>query len=974
MYVNHKVLSCAIATYFLSLSTLQSSIATPLTAATLNSQSQRSQELETEVDRLFQEGIEQLHIGQLSEAAKRFEQALTIYRQELGNSERQLNVLIALSETYNSLGNYEQAIELAKESRTLADKLQKYPEKAAAYLTLASAYQSLGCSQSEYQKAILAARSGLMTAWKIQNPDSEAKAFALLGSVYNSSGQTQDAILFSQRGLNVAQDNKNTTAALSSLLTLGGVHLGSGDYGKVINNTEQALDFLRKHQLTEAEGTGFYPSILGAYNCVSQQKLNRQQWQEGEGAALVMQALAYVGMGNSNKAIELAEQGLLISHNIQNPLLEASFLIVLSLGNSYSGNPEKAIEFVNQSRAIAHEQNNRELEGVALEVLGKIYRNYKQPDKAISAYQEALSIHERYSAYAGIGGIYQDLNLLGSATTYYKQAINKNEEQVHSQIRGLPVWLQTSFVEAVQDIHGVPATEVYRSLTSLLLLQNRMREAQQVLELLKGQELREYTGDSRVYGEPIRLEITPTEQRILQEYGSLIAFGDELEGCRRTGCSQLDELLDRRDDLIQQYYQALEQIETLIRNNRSNDDTFLDPNQFSEKAREILSAQPNTLLIYPLLLNDRIWLLWASKGGILKAVEVSEVTPPQLEVTVLRFRQLLQNRLSSVDELQQTGKQLYDWLIKPLEPELKANTIQNLVFSLDRSTRYIPMSALFDGEQYLVENYTVSTVLSANLTEMPWVGSSNASQSRPVNYRATKSLSKPISLSPSNPEISVLGLGVSQAVGGFRSLPNVPAELDAIVRQESVDTQGIYPGKKFLNEDFDLFALRDNVSSHKMLHIATHGEFVPGPINRSYLLLGTGEKLAIPDIETWLDLQNVNLVVLSACEAALGGPGLNGREIAGVGYYFLKGGVQTVMASLWKVNDQSTRLLMEQFYQNLAQDTPEAPLTKAEALRQAQLAFLRGKDAETGESSAERSHPYSHPFYWSSFILMGSGL
>ncbi|HEY9653327.1 MAG TPA: CHAT domain-containing protein, partial [Coleofasciculaceae cyanobacterium] len=204
---------------------------------------------------------------------------------------------------------------------------------------------------------------------------------------------------------------------------------------------------------------------------------------------------------------------------------------------------------------------------------------------------------------------------------------------------------------------------------------------------------------------------------------------------------------------------------------------------------------------------------------------------------------------------------------------------------------------------------------------------------------------------------------------------------------------GVYPGQKFLDEDFDFFALRDNVYNHQVLHIATHGEFLPGRANQSYLLLGTGQRLAIPDIETWLNLQRIDLVVLSACETALGGQGLNGREVAGIGYYFLKGGAQTVVASLWNVDERSTFLLMEEFYQNLAKGTLESPVTKAEALRQAQLALLRGGDFDNQNSIIDPSNSmrsqtrpsqpltstldksrFTHPFYWSPFIIMGSGL
>ncbi|HEY9608442.1 CHAT domain-containing protein, partial [Allocoleopsis sp.] len=105
-----------------------------------------------------------------------------------------------------------------------------------------------------------------------------------------------------------------------------------------------------------------------------------------------------------------------------------------------------------------------------------------------------------------------------------------------------------------------------------------------------------------------------------------------------------------------------------------------------------------------------------------------------------------------------------------------------------------------------------------------------------------------------------------------------------------------------------------------------------------------------------------------------------GREIAGVGYYFLKGGAKTVMASLWKVDDYSTRLLMEQFYENLAKGTPTSPVGTAQALRQAQLALFQGKNtgvSEFNNNSLPRTvdhRAFRHPYYWAPFIIMGSGL
>ncbi len=1018
MHLRLKFLSLAAATMLFSLSSPRPLLGTTLNAVASNSQGRTNQDLEARAEQLSQEGTEQLHRGQLLEAANTFKQALEIY-QELGDlnsaasspgrrslelkrsvrdsgtsakelqsirnlvevdtalrdspqtlelskatleitqstltksspgevrdRETELKHLIALGDNYISLGKYEQAVESANASLALAQELHDSHAQAVAFVTLASAYKSLASSKSDYRKAAAAAISGLTTAWEINDHHCEAKALAVLGSIYSSLNEKKTALIFAKQGLKVAKENNIPIAAVCSLLTLADVHLQQAQYQKAIESAQEGRDVLQQLQQRESEG-----------------------------ATSVMQGIAYLGQGNVQQSLQFAELGLEISREVKSSRLEALALIVLSLSHSKDGDFQKALELIDQSRDIANESKNRDLEALILEVRGEIYRNVGQKEQAIASYQEALSINNSFSALAGVARVYQESNLLATAIAYYKRAVNKNEEQNPRAIAGLPVWLQQSFPQAVQDVNGLGATNVYRSFSSLLLGQTRPFEAQQVLELLKGQELREYTGNPRINntqtGQPASLTITTTEEQILGEYGSLINFGYQLDECQQTRCPQLEQLLQQREVLTKQYYQTIGELETEIRNKRASDEAFVDPNQFAQKAQEIVAAQPGTLLIYPLVLEDKIWLLWASKGGILNSVEVTDVSQAQLEATVSKFRQLLQNRLSNIDELKATSKQLYDWLLKPVERELKANDIKNLVFSLDRSTRYIPMSALFDGENYLIENYTVSTVLSAKLTDTPRAVDEGRIASRPLGSKATPG---------DNQDTTVLAMGVSEAVGGFRPLPNVPPELDAIVRRDVAETLGIYPGQEFLNQAFSFFALRDNLPNHEMLHIATHSKFVPGPANQSFILLGTGEKLAIPQIETWLNLRNTNLVVLSACETALGGRGLDGREIAGVGYYFLKGGAKTVIASLWKVDDQSTRLLMEQFYENLAQGTPTSPVRKAEAMRQAQLALLNGNNITPVEQQDDNQPPtakkisLSHPYYWAPFILMGSGL
>jgi CHAT domain-containing protein len=169
------------------------------------------------------------------------------------------------------------------------------------------------------------------------------------------------------------------------------------------------------------------------------------------------------------------------------------------------------------------------------------------------------------------------------------------------------------------------------------------------------------------------------------------------------------------------------------------------------------------------------------------------------------------------------------------------------------------------------------------------------------------------------------------------------------------------------------------LTDRKLLHIATHGEFVPGNQYNSYLVLGDGEKLSIPNIKVLDDyLDDVHLVVLSACETALGDSLLTdpkqeeGIEINALSFYFLSGGVKTVMASLWCVDDTSTSLLMERFYCILANG--KSSITKAEAMRKAQLSLLEGMQVKNCAAVSGSDRDFSHPNYWAPFILIGNGL
>jgi filamentous hemagglutinin family protein len=321
-----------------------------------------------------------------------------------------------------------------------------------------------------------------------------------------------------------------------------------------------------------------------------------------------------------------------------------------------------------------------------------------------------------------------------------------------------------------------------------------------------------------------------------------------------------------------------------------------------------------------------------------------------LEVTRTFTNQIRLPRNFKDSEYLNTGKKLYDWLIAPVESELDAQGIKTLIFSMDAGLRTLPIAALYDGEQFLLEKYSLGLIPSLSLTDTSY-----------VNLKQSK----------------VLAMGASDFSDPTQQpLPAVPLELSAIVAHNR------WPGQLFLNEEFTVENLKNqrHQQQYEIIHLATHGEFLAGGTEQSYIQFWD-RKLGLNELRTLkLNQPPVELLVLSACTTAVG------DEKAELGFAGLavQAGVKSALASLWYVSDAGTLGLMTTFYQALL----TSPI-KAEALRQAQLAMLNGQvrldngqliyQAETSTAIelppeiAQRGNvDLSHPFYWAGFTMIGS--
>jgi probable HAF family extracellular repeat protein len=354
------------------------------------------------------------------------------------------------------------------------------------------------------------------------------------------------------------------------------------------------------------------------------------------------------------------------------------------------------------------------------------------------------------------------------------------------------------------------------------------------------------------------------------------------------------------------------------------------------------------VVIYALTMPEQLELVMVMPEGppIRKVI-------PQANATILK-QTLTKFRGTVIDVGNSRGyvapaQQLYQWMIAPLEPQLKALGIDTLIFCMDAGLRQIPMAALHDGKQFLVEKYSIGSIPSISLTNS--------------RYKAVK-------------DTQVLGMGASK-FQELQPLPAVPTELEVITKQ-------LWSGDSFLNEDFTLDKLKAQRQRKPfgIIHLATHADFQAGNPNNSYIQLWDTQ-LRLDQLRQmgWSEPPQVELLVLSACRTAVG----DVKAELGFAGLAVQAGVKSALASLWYVSDEGTLALMSEFYQHLSQ--PDVTI-KAEALRRSQIAMLRGQvRLENGklrglnklgeislppELAARGNHDLSHPFYWAGFTMIGS--
>ena len=930
------------------------------------------------------------NLKEFAQAYSYHEQVLAI-RRELKDSEQESSALNSLADDYAHAGQNEKALSYYNQSLAIRHNLNDRSSESASLTSIASFYYNL----NDFPKAVNYYEQALQIAREIKNPEGEASALWGIASAQRDLAQYEKAIESFEQARAIRHATKNSQEEIRILNSLAMIQLAVGGYERAFANFMKALDIARASGNRAAEGLtlnalGSAYSVLGQRHkaidyyeqalAIAREVKNRLQ----ECIALATLGFARLQLGEYAKSIEQLNQARSILVELKSHVVEPTVLAELGMAHEAMNQSDKAIEYFEQALTLARELKTDSQEAIALAGLAQSYIKAKQYDKAQIYCDKGLAIVRAQKSREGQAGFLALSMTIWSAKQqpelaiiFGKQSINILQ-QIRLDLRDLDKTLQQSFIQDKKYF--------YRNLADLLVEQGRLPEAQQILGLLKEEEYYEFVRRDAAEGSlrGAQINFTPAEASVEKQFAEVATHVAEL-GAQRAALlalttrtseqeKQLSELETKLESANQAFEKFLDQLDVELKKEKadSNDVTTLRESQALMATLRELDA----VALYTIVGKEKYRVILITPD-VQKAYEYS-ITEAELNKKVFAFREVLQN--PNLDPIPQ-ARELYRILIGPeLARDIEQTKIKTIMWSLDGTLRYLPVAALHDDSAYLVETYrnVVFTLASRD------------------------HLKDPVS-----PKWEALGVGVSREREvtdeetkksiKFPALPGVREELGGIVRQDtSATTSGVLDGKVLLDEAFTTDALRSSLrlrgseQPFKVVHIASHFNFQPGDETKSFLLMGDGT-LTLAHLKGMLNLfSKVELLTLSACNTATGDSGREGKEVEGFAVLAQRQGAEAIIATLWPVSDPSTSELMRQFYR-LREE--KVGVTKAEALRQAQLRLLKGGNVTSVSNSGQRSSvpvasgpttttappfkqdpnaKYSHPYYWAPFILIGN--
>lgn len=893
-----------------------------------------------------------------------------------------------------SIKYYEQAVELYQTLyRETQDETYKIRE-AMALSSIAFSYDD----QSKYKaKAIEYFTKSLEIFRTIPQAKSKvAEILSLIGSAYISLYDYVSARKNLEGSLEVYRELNDKSGQASILNDFAVMYLTLNNQPKFKEYMKQTLDILESpdyEENTKKTHISYANSLLSLsfYDDIQGENLDDLL----KRTRLQKIAFCYELLKDYAKSLEYNKQFLEVARASKEPYAIRSGLRDVGYTLAKLERWNEAADYYQQALEISRRTQDKEAiakdlqdTGWTLLEAGKYREALQYQSEALITYQsvgvdENKSFSTVYSHFLNeISRTHYALGNKRLAIFYGKRAVNAMQGE-RQRLQNLDAIAQKGFLEW-KEKH-------YRRLADWLIAAGRLPEAEQVLRMLKEDEYFKFIRRDVTEGDKLaqRTELNKNETAALKSYNEisnrLAEIGveysklEEKKNSLPEGAPLPPNEQKRLDELAKQIEEANKGFQAFLLQLAREFERTPKTNKVNEaKANSGLSADlrdwrrefgdDGVVALYTVVGEDRYRVILTTPD--VQTDGKYEIKAEKLREKIAAFRQAVQNPNFDPRPL---GKELYDIIVKPIEKQLEDAKAKTLLWSLDDTLRYVPLAALWDGKQYFGEKYQNVLITLASRTRL--------------NEK-------------SDPNWRVLGLGVSEPKqvnltepdGSTRSmrfdgLPGVREELQTIVRDETSQEKetGILPGRRLLNSTFTESALKERLGKgYKVVHIASHFSFRSGDLTNSFLLLGDGQALTLNKIKSnpQLAFTGVELLTLSACETAVGDTDADGVEVESFGVIAQDTGAKAVLATLWSVADESTSVLMGEFYR-LRKEKPQ--LSKAAALQLAQQEMLAGALRPLKADGKQRGlftagtsfaydpkRPYAHPYYWSPFILIGN--
>jgi CHAT domain-containing protein len=870
--------------------TLQARWGTVATAQSLNT------------SKLIQQGIERYKAGDVQGAIASWQTALTAY-QSTNDRTNEAIVREKLAIAYQQIGQFGEAIDYWKGAIANYHQVGGFVKVGRLLTELAQTYSRLGqnrealallCGASEADEICLKSEgSALQIAQKFSDRQGEAAALGSLGEGYRLRGKYDRAIETLEASLKIVLEINPPVYGASVLNSLGNAFFSKAqlneqraDSAKFRNAENKANEFIKEATADYTKALGYFErsleltrtqndrssqmrSLLNMIQLYYRPKYSNLPDNTNKAEPALQEALTLVNSipDSSNKvyaAIDLAE--------LERPVYSINYTSFQAQCLPRKLNELQAEKLLQKAVFIARDIKDSRSESFALGKLGHLYECRKDYNKALDFTKQARlagdqNLRAKDSLYLWewqAGRIYKAQAKESEAIAAYERAIATLEGE--GGIRDNLLITQRDLQFSFRDT----ITPLYREFAQLKL---ERAEALPIASLEYQKEL-----DAALNA------IDSLKLAELQNY-----FGNE---CVFTVFEpeRVDDL-EREDTAV--FSSIILDDRTAIVVSLPNSDQKVKPNSERRFKR----------------------LFWINDSK-------------KLTEEIKKFRKEIQKFYDPTDAFLTPAQNLYNSLIRPFASDLTPTKIKTLVFIQDGLLRSVPMAALHDGEEFLVQKYAIATTPGLRLTSP-----------KPLNFPSLRTLA--------------LGLTESATVDGeaFKPLANVTDEIDGVIK--------LFPGsKKLLDEQFTPESLEQELKQtvYPIIHIATHGQFGTIPED-SFLVTGNNEKITITQLESDIrrfskGTEPVELLALTACQTGIG----DDRATLGMAGITVQAGVRSALASLWYVDDAFTEELVAKFYYNL-----RSQMSKAEALKEAQKALIN-------------QNKNIHPAKWASFILIGNWL